>query len=172
MEVKGATLLYALAGVMITFGGFSSLLLAIRPAGAGSSVLDRYLAKTVMTHIFVLTGAALLPLLFALYDVPEKWNWRVSAVIFGVPMLLLQVTYPYRRRRAVGSGPPPPIFAVLVVFGALVTAAMLGSVLADLPHAAAAYITAVTVNFFTVLFCYLVALDVILHQADGAAKRG
>jgi len=30
------------------------------------SLLDRYLAKTVMTHIFVLTAGALLPALFAL----------------------------------------------------------------------------------------------------------
>jgi hypothetical protein len=36
MEIKGATLLYTLAGLMITFAGFSVLLLFIRPAaGAG-----------------------------------------------------------------------------------------------------------------------------------------
>ncbi len=32
MEMKGATLLYTLAGLMITFAGFSSLLLTVRPA--------------------------------------------------------------------------------------------------------------------------------------------
>ena len=172
MEVKGATLLYALAGVMITFGGFSSLLLSVRPAAGGrSSVLDRYLAKTVMTHIFVLTGAALLPVLFALYDAPETWIWRGSAVLFAVPMVLLQVTYPHRRRRTIGSGPPPAILAVLVILGAVVTLAMLGYVLSGLPHSAAAYITAVTIDFFTGLFSYLVALDVILQQPVEAPER-
>ncbi|HXM02052.1 MAG TPA: hypothetical protein VN939_05585 [Chthoniobacterales bacterium] len=74
MEIKGATLLYTLAGLMITFAGFSALLLAVRPlAGAKLSLLDRYLAKTVMTHIFVLTAGALLPALLALYDVQETW---------------------------------------------------------------------------------------------------
>jgi hypothetical protein len=77
MEVEGATLLYTLAGLMITFAGFSTLLLAVRPAsGARLSLLDRYLAKTVMTYIFVLTAGALLPLLLALYDIEEKWIWR------------------------------------------------------------------------------------------------
>jgi hypothetical protein len=53
MEVKGAALLYTLAGLMITFAGFSALLLAVRPAaGARLSMLDRYLAKTVMTYVF------------------------------------------------------------------------------------------------------------------------
>jgi hypothetical protein len=76
MEVKGATLLYTLAGLMITFAGFSALLLSVRQAaGARLSLLDRYLARTVMTYIFVLTAAALLPALLGLYNVQEKWIW-------------------------------------------------------------------------------------------------
>src|SRR5271167_1731541 len=145
MEFKGATLLYALAGLMITFAGFSALLLTLRPAaGARLSLLDRYLAKTVMTHIFVLTAAALLPALFALYDIQEKWIWRSSAVLFALPMLSLQVTYPLRRRRVTGNGPPAPIFAVFVVFGSAVTLAMLGYVLLGHNYSAAAYITGLT----------------------------
>jgi hypothetical protein len=117
------------AGLMIRFAGFSALLLALRPlAGARLLLLDRYLAKTVMTHIFVLTAGALLPALLALYDVQETWIWRGSAVLFALPMLSLQVTYPRRRRKVVGEGPPPAIFAVFVVFGAAVTLAMLGYV--------------------------------------------
>jgi hypothetical protein len=43
---------------MITFAGFSALLLGLRQAaGARLSLLDRYLAKTVMSYIFVLTAA-------------------------------------------------------------------------------------------------------------------
>jgi hypothetical protein len=119
---------------MITFAGFSALLLAVRPAaGARLSLLDRYLAKTVMTYIFVLTAGALLPALFALYDIQEKWIWRGSGVLFALPMLSLQVTYPRRRRKVVGKGPPPAIFAVFVVFGSAVTLAMLGYVLGGPP---------------------------------------
>src|SRR5579863_330317 len=103
MEVKGAIFLYTLAGLMITFAGFSALLLTLRPAtGAGLSLLDRFLAKTVMLHIFVMTAGALLPPLLALYDIPEKWVWQASAVLFALPMLSLQVTYPHRRRKVTG----------------------------------------------------------------------
>ncbi|MGA7712473.1 MAG: hypothetical protein WCA81_11270 [Rhizomicrobium sp.] len=172
MEFKGATFLYTLAGLMITFAGFSALLLTLRPAtGARLSLLDRYLAKTVMTYIFVLTAGALLPALLALYDVPEKWIWPSSAVLFALPMLSLQVTYPRRRYKAVGKGPPPAILAVLVVLGSAVTAAMLGYVLAGLPYGAAAYITALTIDFFTVAFAYVVALDVIMQQPMEAPER-
>ena len=172
MEVKGATLLYTLAGLMITFAGFSALLLFVRQAaGAKLSLLDRYLAKTVMTYIFVLAAAALLPALFALYDIQEKWIWRGSGVLFALPMLSLQVTYPHRRRKVAGEGPPPAIFAVLVVLGAAVTLAMLGYVLAGLQYGAAAYITALTIDFFTVVFGFVVALDVIMQQPMELSER-
>jgi hypothetical protein len=165
MEFKGATLLYTLAGLMITFAGFSALLLTLRPAaGARLSLLDRYLAKTVMTYIFVLTAGALLPALFALYDIQEKWIWQGCAVLFGLPMLSLQVTYPRRRRKVVGQGPPPAIFAVFVVLGSAVTLAMLGYVLEGLQYSGAVYITALTIDFFTVAFGYMVAPDVIMQQ--------
>src|SRR5580704_2332674 len=172
MEIKGATFLYTLAGLMITFAGFSALLLAVRPlAGARLSLLDRYLAKTVMTHIFVLTAGALLPAPFALYDIQETWIWRASAVLFALPMLSLQVTYPRRRRKVVGEGPPPAIFAVFVVLGSAVTLAMLGYVLAGLQYSAAAYITALTIDFFTVVFGYLIALEIIMRQPLEVSER-
>ena len=172
MEVKAESLLYTLAGLMITFAGFSALLLALRPAaGARLSVLDRYLARTVMTYIFVLTAGALLPVILALYDIQEKWIWQGSAVLFGLPMLFLQVTFPRRRRKAVGKGPPPSVFAVFVVFGSAVTLAMLGYVLEGFRYSAAAYITALTIDFFTVVFGYVVALEVIMQQPLEESER-
>jgi len=147
-------------------------LLTLRPAvGARLSLLDRYLAKTVMTHIFVLTAAALLPTLFALYDIWETWIWRGSSVLFATPMLSLQVTYPRRRRKLVGQGPPRAVMSVFVVFGSAVTLAMLGYVLSGLEYSAAAYITALTIDFFTVIFAYLIALDVIMQQPLEGSER-
>jgi hypothetical protein len=157
---------------MITFAGYSALLLALRPAaGARLSQLDRYLAKTVMTYIFVLTAGALLPALLALYDVQEGRIWKASALLFALPMLSLQVTYPYRRRKVVGNGPPPAIFAVLVVLGSAATLTMLGCVLGGVHYSAAAYITGLTVDFFTVIFGFLVALDVIMQQPTEVSER-
>jgi len=165
VEIKGAVLLYTLAGLMVTFAGFSALLLAIRQAaGARLSLLDRYLAKTVLIHLFVLTAAALLPPLLALYDISERWIWRDSAVLFALPMLSLLLTYPQRRRKVVGKAPPPAVFAVFVIFGSAVIVAMLVYVLGGFQYSAAAYITALAVNFFTLAFAFVTALDVIMRQ--------
>jgi hypothetical protein len=165
VEVKGASFLYTLAALMITFAGFSALLLGIRQAaGARLSLLDRYLAKTVLTQLFVLTAGALLPPLMALYGVSETWLWRSSAALLAAPMLALLLTYPHRRRKAVGKGPPPVVFAVFVVLGSAVIVAMLVYVMFGSEYEAAAYITALTSNFFTTAFAFVTALDVIMQQ--------
>ena len=86
-------------------------------------------------------------------------------------MLFLQVTYPSRRRNVVGKGSPPSVFAVLVVLGSAVTLAMLGYVLEGLQYSAAAYITALTIDFFTVIFGFVTALDVIMEQPVEVSER-
>ncbi len=172
MEIRGASYLYTLAALMITFSGFSALLLFVRPAaGAKLSLLDRYLAKTVMTYVFFLTAGALLPALFGLFEVQETTIWRGAGVLFGLPMLALQASYPYRRRQRVGAGPPPPIFAVFVVLGSAITSAMIVCVLAGTPHDGAIYIAALTADFFTVIFGFLTALEIILQQPMEAVER-
>ena len=172
MELKGATLLYTLATVMITFAGFSALLYVVRQAaGAKLSLLDRYIAKNVLSYTFVLTAAALLPALLALFNMEETSIWRISGVLFGLPMLSLQATYPLRRRKAVGTPPPPAIYAIFVLFGSAVTLAMLICILVGAQYIAAVYITAVAVDFFTVVFGFVNALDIIMQQPPEASGR-
>ena len=119
MDVSGAVLLYTLAGLMVTFAGFSTLLLVIRQAaGSRLSVLDRYLAKTVLTNSLVLTAAALLPPLLALYGIAEAAIWKIAAVCFAAVMLALLLSFPHRRRKAVGKGPPPMVLAIFVLLSA------------------------------------------------------
>jgi hypothetical protein len=86
-------------------------------------------------------------------------------------MLFLQLTFARRRRKVVGTGPPPSIVAVFVVFGSAVTLAMLGYVLEGLRYSAAAHITALTIDFFTVIFGFVIALDVIMQQPMEVSER-
>jgi hypothetical protein len=172
MEVEGAVILYTMAGLMVTFAGFSALLLALRQAAGGHlSRLDRYLAKTVLTQLFLLSAGALLPPVIALYDTPDTWVWRISAVLFALPMLYLLLSYPHRRRKVIGHGPPLMVLVIFVVFGSAAIIAMLVYVLSGLQHSAAAYISALAINFFTTAFAFVTALDVIMQQPVDASKR-
>jgi hypothetical protein len=48
---------------------------------------------------------------------------------------------------------------------------MLGYVLEGLQYSAAAYITALTIDFFTVIFGFVIALDVIMQQPMETSER-
>ena len=165
MELKGASLLYTLATLMVTFAGFSALLLIVRQAaGANLSSLDRFLTRTVVGHLFVLTAGALLPALLGLYELPDAWVWKVSAVIFGLPYLILLLTFPHRRRAATGKPTPQIVLATFVGLGSITLVAMIGYVLGGFTYQAAAYATALNVNFFALAFAFVIALEVILRE--------
>jgi hypothetical protein len=77
----------------------------------------------------------------------------------------------------VGKGPPFAIYAIFVVTGSAATLALLVYVLLGLQFSAAAdynsaaYITAVTIDFFTVIFGFVNALDIIMLQPMEAPER-
>jgi hypothetical protein len=120
---------------------------------------------TALIQVFVLSGGALLPPILGLYGLSDSWIWRVAAVAcFGIPMLALLLTYPRRRRKAVGKGPPPAVFVVFVVLGSAATLGMLIYVTAGFKYQAAVYVTVLTVNFFTAAFAFVTGFDMIMRQ--------
>jgi hypothetical protein len=169
VEVKGAALLYTLATLAVTFAGFAALLLIIRQsAGGGLSPLDRFFARTVVGHFFWLAAGAIFPPLLALYDLSEPMVWKASALLFGLPMLALLLSFPHRRRVATGQPVPLRILIVMVVAGALSVAAMIAMVLTNVAVPSAVYATAIVINFLTHVFAFITALEVILQQQPKA----
>ncbi len=63
-----------------------------------------------------------------------------------------------------GEGAPLPIMAVFVLLGSAVTLAMLVYILVGVRYSAAVYISALTIDFFTVIFGFVNALDIIMQQ--------
>jgi hypothetical protein len=89
---------------------------------------------------------------------------------FGAsPRCVLRFRCWQRRRKAVGTGSPPVGFAVFIVVGSAAIAAMLIYIIGGFEYQAAAYITALTTNFFTTAFGFVTALDVIMQQPVGAS---
>jgi hypothetical protein len=166
MEVKGAALLYTFATLAITFAGFAALLLIVRQLAGGSlTALDRFLARTVVAHCVWFAAGALVPSTLALFDLPEPLVWKLSALLFGLPMLALLLTFQRRRIAATGHGAPPIVLVVMVGLGSLSLAAMIASVLAGYAYAAA-YAAALLFNFLALAFAFVVALEVILRERE------
>lgn len=174
MEVQGAAFLYTLTTLSVTFAGFAALLLILRQAAGGSlNALDRFLARTVVGHLFMIMGGALLPPMLALFGLPMTWVWRISGLVFGLPMLALLLTYQKRRVAATGKAAPWLIVAVFVIAGPLSIVAMLVYVFAGFAHPAGAYAATLGFNFLLHAFAFVIALDVIFRQSgEGASGPG
>ena len=174
MEFKGASFLYTLATLMVTFAGFSALLLIVRQtAGASLSSLDRFLTQTTVGHSFILAAGALLPALLDLYEISDAWIWKVSAMMFGLPYLALLLTFPRRRTAATGNPPPRVVLVTFVGLGSVSLIAMIAYMFGNFAHKAGAYATALAFNFFSLAFAFVIALEVILRQSkDGTQKIG
>ena len=172
MEVKGAVLLYTLATLAVTLAGLAALLIILRQAAGGAlNAVDRFIARTVVGHLFLVMGGALLPPTLALYGLSEARVWKASALTFGLPMLAMLVTYQRRRIAKTGKAAPLAIEVVMMGIGSVSIAAMIGYVFADLAHPEAAYISSVGINFLTHAFSFIIGWDVILGQAIDAAPK-
>ena len=82
----------------------------------------------------------------------------------GPPINLFAPTQKSCRDRSTPVG-----FAVFIVVGSAAIAAMLIYIIGGFEYQAAAYITALTTNFFTTAFGFVTALDVIMQQPVGAS---
>jgi len=165
MELPGTAFLYTLATLMVTFAGFSALLMIIRQtAGGGLTRLDRFLTRTVIGNLLVLMAGALLPPLLHLFAIPETLIWKASALLVGVPYLAILLTFPKRRVSATGQSASPLVYAVFIWLGAAIFAAMIACVFAGFEQSGAIYTAALTCNFFTLAFSFVIALEVILKQ--------
>jgi hypothetical protein len=172
MEVKGAALLYTLATLAVTLAGFAAILLVLRQAAGGAlNALDRFIAKTIVGHLFMVMGGALVPPMLAGFGLPDAWVWKSSALAFGLPMLAILLTYQRRRIATTGQAAPRVIVVVMMALGSASIAAMIGCIFAGLPHPEAAYISAVGINFLTHACSFVVALEVILGQSDDVPPK-
>lgn len=165
MEVEGAALLYTLATLAVTLAGFAAILLVLRQAAGGAlNAVDHFIAKTIVGHLFMVMGAALVPAMLARFGLSAAWVWKSSALIFGLPMLAILLSYHHRRIAKTGQGAPLSIKVVMMGIGSASIAAMIIYIFADLTHPEAAYIAGVGTNFLTHAFSFVVALEVILGQ--------
>ena len=167
MDVQTSSYLATLATVATTFVGFAALLVGLRQAkGNRLTSYDAYFAESYIELGFLVTVAALIPPLIALFGWPASVLWRVSSVISAVPILLFVVRVPARRRAATGMSVPRPIKVVLAIQGLAGVVLLLTA--AVQPRArSAVYATAVTVVLVCAGIAYLVALQVIRPGIEG-----
>jgi hypothetical protein len=165
MDLPGASYLYTLATLSVTFVGFSALVIVLRQTFGGElSKLDILITRIFIQLGFLVAAGAMLPPLLAFFSVPQSLNWRLCSLCTAVPSFLFAVTYPARRRAASGAGAPLAIWidVFLLVFAALVLLAN-GLAIGFTP-APGPFAGALTGILFISGWAYLQALNTLLGQ--------
>jgi len=172
MELKGQSILFTSATLMVTVASFSALFIFVRQTAGGKlAAVDRFLMRSVLTHALILVEGALLPSILRLFELSDQVAWKGSAVGFGIPLLVYLVTYPTRRKSATGQFPSRFAFVVYIGVGIISTLFMIGYLMTGWPHPEAVYVAVLVVNFFTLSFTLVQALELLLREPKRRAVR-
>ena len=164
--------LYTLAGISVTFVGFSSLAIVLRQTMGGQmSKLDILITRTFIQLGFLVAAGALLPALLTLFHLQETATWRLASALTAVPVVAFAVTYPVRRKLASGVRTPPMIWIdalAMLGFALLLGCNALGVLVTSGPGP---YTAALTGVLFVSGWAYLQAVNTLIrhHRArDGS----
>jgi hypothetical protein len=171
MELVGASYLYALSTISMTFVGYARLLLALRETpGHAISSYDTYFTLSFMQAGFIVTAGGLMPQLLAFCQLPLPWVWRLSSAAISIPIALFVTVTPRRRRRAVQE--PVPFFIRILLGLQLLAALALACNAANLAGTLqlAIYALSMTMMLFTSVIAYVIALGRAL-RARGSPSQ-
>jgi hypothetical protein len=163
MAIAETTYLYALAGLSVSFVGFSTLVIVFRQSAGGRlSSYDSYFVLSFMQAGFIVTAGALLPPLFALYGLPEATVLRVASAIMAMPIAWFVASVPGRRRAATGTAAPGFIRLFLLLQLCAAVALALGALGRPLGPGVAPYASALTLILVTSGLAFLLALHKVM----------
>jgi hypothetical protein len=165
VELPGASYLYTLATVSITFVGFSVFFILVRQAlGATMSEFDILLTKIFLQLGFTVAICALLAPLLSLLDIGQAYIWRIASMISAVSPFIVALTYPRRRFAATGTPMPKTVlFGISSVFVAGLI--LLGNAFGwPLAPGVGLYACGLTIILSISFLAFLHALEVVLEQ--------
>jgi hypothetical protein len=157
--------LLRLAGLSLSFVGFSSVVVTLRGA-LGGELSDRHL-RFVRLYIeagLLVTALGLVPTLLALLHVPDTVTWPLSSALAGAIFSIVLLVQ-FRRRRAIEPG-RFPAWVVIVYSVSTIAVAGLWLNVSGFPFSpnAGPYAVALTWALFVFGFIFVRTIDVFLHR--------
>lgn len=166
MTSAESAFLLGLAGLSLSFVGFSSVVVTLRGA-LGGEISERHL-RLVRLYIeggFLVTALALIPALLDLLHFSEAVNWRLSSAAAALVLSVLLLTQ-FRRRRAVEAGRFPAWVLVVYAFSlASVAGLWLNAAGTPFSPSVGPYAVALTWALCVFGFIFVRTIEIFLHRA-------
>ena len=173
MDLLGATYLFSLATLSVTFVGFSALVIVFRQTiGGEMSRLEVLITRIFIQLGFMVTASAMLPPLLALFDLPPPLIWRLASLAAAIPSFPFAVTYPARRRAASGVATPLRIWLDILVLLTAVAVLAWNVVGIGITPGPGPFAAGLTIILFLSGWAYLQALRMLLgHHLSRLDRR-
>jgi hypothetical protein len=157
--------LMRLAGLSLSFVGFSALVVTLRGA-LGRQLSDRHL-RLVRLYIeggLLVTALALIPTLLNLVHLPDFATWPLSSAVAACVLTVLLVIQ-FRRRRSVEPGRFPLWVIIVYLISTVAVAALWLNVAGFLfPPNVGPYAIALTWALCVFGFIFVRTMELVLHQ--------
>lgn len=156
--------LLRLAGLALSFVGFSAIVVTLRGA-LGGQLSERHL-RLVRLYIeggLLVTGLGVVPALLNLLAVPAPVLWRVCSAAAGVIFTLVLVSQ-FRRRKAVEGRFPPWVVAIFAITIAFVLGLWLNAAGVPFRPGVGPYAAALTWALAVFGFIFLRTIEIFLHR--------
>jgi len=156
--------LLRLAGLSLSFVGFSAVVVTLRGA-LGGELSDRHL-RLVRLYIeggFLVTALALVPTLLNLLHIPDTVTWPVSSAV-AASVLTFVLVVQFRRRRAVEGLFPPWVIAVYAVSALAVGSLWLNVAGLPFPSNVGPYAVVLTWALCVFGFIFVRTIELFLHR--------
>jgi hypothetical protein len=172
MELSNSSYLLTLATLSITFVGFTAIVVILRQSlGSAFLAIDALVARLFMVWGFTITYASLLPVVLAAYDFSASVNWRVSSIVSGIFLIVINFGYPLLRIKATGERTPLHVWLHVSV-GIIIALFLLLNAVDRFPGAAPAiYATALTLYLIQASFAFVQHFGFMLEGMSSKAKR-
>lgn len=166
MNLPGIDYLLRLAGLSLSFVGFSAIVVTVRRAMGGE--LSEGHLRLVRLYIEIglaVTALSILPVLLNFLGLSETAIWQVASAAAGALLTFVLVVQFRRRRRVVGRF-PPWVVAVYLTSAVALVALWLNAF--GVPHGPsfAPYAISLTWSFFVSGYIFLRTLDLFLRSAS------
>lgn len=166
MNPGGTDYLLRLAGLSLSFVGFSAIVVTVRRALGGE--LSEGHIRLVRLYIetgLAVTALSMVPTLLAFFGMSEAALWRVASLVAGSLLTLLMIVQ-FRRRRRIEGRFPPWVVVVYLTSVAAVLALWLNVIGFPYGPGIAPYAVSLTWSLFVSGYIFLRTLDVFLRSSS------
>lgn len=164
MNPAGTDYLLRLAGLSLSFVGFSAIVVTLRRALGGQLAEGHIrLVRLYIETGLAVTALSLVPTLLTFLGVSEAALWRVASAMAGSLLTLLMIVQFRRRRRIEGRF---PLWVVVVYLTSAVAVLALWLNVVGMPYTpgSAPYVVSLTWSLFVSGYIFLHTLDLFLRS--------